>query len=114
ANVRQVPDGLHCLVATKNRAALVAEGHGTARWLIPMVDAYIGEGDRRGSTTVASRGRSPPGQEGVPNVIQDVDAEFHFDDSDPTWSETNYFGFYNAEHRLNVGVYALFRTTVGS
>ena len=48
------------------------------------------------------------------NVIVDVDADFHTEEGDPTWSETNYFGFYNAEHHLNVGVYALFRPNVGS
>ncbi len=46
-------------------------------------------------------------------MIQDVDAEFHPAEDDPTWAETNYFGFFNAEHHLNVGVYALFRPNLG-
>jgi hypothetical protein len=46
-------------------------------------------------------------------VINDQDAEFHSTDPDPTWAETNFFGFYNAEQRLNVGVYALFRPNIG-
>jgi hypothetical protein len=46
-------------------------------------------------------------------VINDQDAEFHSTDPDPTWAETNFFGFYNAEERLNVGVYALFRPNIG-
>jgi hypothetical protein len=46
-------------------------------------------------------------------VIKDEDAEFHAAEADPTWAETNFFGFYNAEHRLNVGVYALFRPNLG-
>ena len=29
------------------------------------------------------------------------------------WAETNFFGFYNAEAKLNIGVYALFRTNLG-
>ena len=33
-------------------------------------------------------------------MIRDEDAEFHAPDTDdPTWAETNYFGFYNAEER---------------
>lgn len=46
-------------------------------------------------------------------VMQDRDAEFHATDGDPTWAETNFFGFYNAEVPLNVGVYALFRPNLG-
>ncbi len=46
-------------------------------------------------------------------MIKDQDAEFHVTDSDPTWAETNFFGFFNAEHKLNVGVYALFRPNLG-
>jgi hypothetical protein len=46
-------------------------------------------------------------------VIKDQDAEFHDTDADPTWAETNFFGFYNAEEHLNVGVYALFRPNLG-
>lgn len=46
-------------------------------------------------------------------MINDQDAEFHSTDPDPTWAETNFFGFYNAEERLNVGVYALFRPNIG-
>jgi hypothetical protein len=47
-------------------------------------------------------------------MIVDVDAEFHATDADePTWAETNFFGFYNAERHLNVGVYALFRPNLG-
>jgi hypothetical protein len=46
-------------------------------------------------------------------MIKDQDAEFHNTDPDPTWAETNFFGFYNAEERLNVGVYALFRPNIG-
>jgi hypothetical protein len=46
-------------------------------------------------------------------VIQDDDAQFHSGGNDPTWAETNFFGFFNAEQRLNVGVYALFRQNLG-
>jgi hypothetical protein len=47
-------------------------------------------------------------------VITDRDAEFHEDDTnDPTWGETNYFGFYSAQAPLNVGVYTLFRPHLG-
>lgn len=47
-------------------------------------------------------------------MIRDDDVEFHAADAgDPTWAETNYWGFYNAEHRLNCGVYALFRPNLG-
>ena len=47
-------------------------------------------------------------------MITDEDAEFHAPtEPDPTWAETNFFGFYNAEERLNVGVYALFRPNLG-
>src|SRR4030095_8294496 len=61
----------------------------------------------------------PWGAEFVPpantrhGVIQARDAEFHATESDPTWAETNFFGFYNARERLNVGVYALFRPNLG-
>jgi hypothetical protein len=48
-------------------------------------------------------------------VIRDDDAAFHAPNpAEPTWAETNYFGFYNAEEHLNVGVYALFRTNLGT
>ncbi|PZQ50713.1 MAG: hypothetical protein DI556_06235 [Rhodovulum sulfidophilum] len=47
-------------------------------------------------------------------MILDSDAELHAADKDkPNWAETNFFGFYNAEEKLNVGVYALFRTNLG-
>jgi len=47
-------------------------------------------------------------------MITDDDAEFHAPaEGDPTWSETNYFGFYSATEPLNVGVYALFRPNLG-
>lgn len=46
-------------------------------------------------------------------MIQDHDAQFHAADPDPTWAETNFFGFYNAQARLNIGVYALFRPNLG-
>lgn len=47
-------------------------------------------------------------------MIRDEDAELHGTEPDqPTWAETNFFGFYNAEERLNVGVYALFRPNLG-
>lgn len=46
-------------------------------------------------------------------MMQDRDAEFHATEPDPTWAETNFFGFYSAEHCLNVGVYALFRPNLG-
>lgn len=47
-------------------------------------------------------------------MLDDSDAEFHA--SSPAqldWAETNFFGFYNAEAHLNVGVYALFRPNLG-
>lgn len=46
-------------------------------------------------------------------MIKDSDAQFHDTDGDPTWAETNYFGFFNAEESLNIGVYALFRPNLG-
>ena len=46
-------------------------------------------------------------------MIKDADAEFHTPDADKlNWAETNFFGFYNAEERLNIGVYTLFRTNL--
>ena len=48
-------------------------------------------------------------------MIRDEDAAFHAPNpAEPTWAETNFFGFYNAEEHLNVGVYALFRTNLGT
>ncbi|HEY3650661.1 MAG TPA: hypothetical protein VGL33_22035 [Streptosporangiaceae bacterium] len=47
-------------------------------------------------------------------MIKAGDADFHAPTSDdPTWAETNFFGFYVPEVPLNVGVYALFRPNVG-
>ena len=47
-------------------------------------------------------------------MIRDEDVHFHATDpAQPNWAETNYFGFYNAEEKLNVGVYALFRPNLG-
>lgn len=47
-------------------------------------------------------------------MITPDDADFHKPTSDdPTWAETNFFGFYVPEATLNVGVYALFRPNVG-
>ncbi|MFT4563228.1 MAG: hypothetical protein ACI9BW_002982 [Gammaproteobacteria bacterium] len=47
-------------------------------------------------------------------MLNDLDAEFHsFRPDQRDWAETNYFGFYNAEAHLNVGVYALFRPNLG-
>jgi hypothetical protein len=47
-------------------------------------------------------------------VIKDEDVEFHeTDPNQPNWAETNYFGFFNAEARLNIGVYGLFRPNLG-
>src|ERR1700742_3671442 len=47
-------------------------------------------------------------------MITDADAEFHPpDDGDPTWGETNFFGFYSADVPINVGVYTLFRPNLG-
>lgn len=46
-------------------------------------------------------------------MIVASDVEFHDPDHDKlNWAETNFFGFYNAERRLNIGVYALFRTNL--
>ncbi|PWR21679.1 DUF7064 domain-containing protein [Zavarzinia compransoris] len=46
-------------------------------------------------------------------MILDSDAEFHKPDADKlNWAETNFFGFYNAEEKLNIGIYALFRTNL--
>lgn len=46
-------------------------------------------------------------------MIEASDAEFHVADADKlNWAETNFFGFYNAAEKLNVGVYALFRTNL--
>jgi hypothetical protein len=47
-------------------------------------------------------------------MITAADAEFHQPDGpDPTWGETNFFGFYSATEPLNVGVYTLFRPNLG-
>lgn len=46
-------------------------------------------------------------------MIKDSDAQFHDTDGNLNWAETNYFGFFNAEERLNIGVYALFRPNLG-
>jgi hypothetical protein len=47
-------------------------------------------------------------------MIHKTDAEFHAPTSDdPAWAETNYFGFYVPELRMNGGVYALFRPNLG-
>ncbi|WP_454625397.1 DUF7064 domain-containing protein [Bradyrhizobium cenepequi] len=47
-------------------------------------------------------------------MIQDEDVHFHKADAGvPNWAETNFFGFFNAEATLNVGVYALFRPNLG-
>lgn len=48
-------------------------------------------------------------------MIKDSDVEFH--PADPNyhdWAETNYFGFYNAEHRLVGNIYTVFRPNVGA
>jgi hypothetical protein len=46
-------------------------------------------------------------------MIRPEDAEFHIPDANqPSWAETNYFGFYNVEKHLNIGIYALFRTNL--
>jgi hypothetical protein len=48
-------------------------------------------------------------------MIIDADAEFHsVEDANPIWAETNFFGFYNAQEHLNIGVYALFRPQLGT
>ena len=48
-------------------------------------------------------------------MIHDQDAEFHPGPYDePTWAETNYFGFYlKGERPTNIGVYGLFRPNMG-
>jgi len=47
-------------------------------------------------------------------MIKDEDVRFHeTDPKQPNWAETNYFGFYNVEEKLNIGVYALFRPNLG-
>ena len=47
-------------------------------------------------------------------MITDADAEFHAPDKDePTWGETNFFGFYSADVPINIGVYTLFRPNLG-
>ncbi len=47
-------------------------------------------------------------------MITAADAEFHPpDESDPTWGETNFFGFYSSDEPLNIGVYTLFRPNLG-
>jgi hypothetical protein len=59
-------------------------------------------------------GSAPCGATEAAIVIDDVDADFHeTDPAEPTWAETNFFGFYQAEKCLNVGVYALFRPNLG-
>ncbi len=47
-------------------------------------------------------------------MIVAADADFHETDAgEPTWAETNFFGFYNADMPLNIGVYTLFRPNLG-
>jgi hypothetical protein len=47
-------------------------------------------------------------------MITDEDSRFHLPTGhDPTWAETNYFGFYVPQLRMNCGVYALFRPSLG-
>jgi hypothetical protein len=57
-------------------------------------------------------------------MITDADAEFHAPDpGDPSWAETNFFGFYSVAgdgaagdgtaEPLNIGVYTLFRPNLG-
>jgi hypothetical protein len=47
-------------------------------------------------------------------VITPADAALHVPTSDdPTWAETNFWGFYVPELKLNCGVYALFRPNLG-
>src|SRR5437867_10414228 len=47
-------------------------------------------------------------------VITAADASLHAPTSDdPTWTETNFFGFYVPELQLNCGVYTLFRANLG-
>ena len=47
-------------------------------------------------------------------MIKPEDASLHPPTSDdPTWAETNFFGFYVPEINLNCGVYALFRPNLG-
>lgn len=48
-------------------------------------------------------------------MITDADVDFHAPQADAhDWAETNYFGFYNAEHRLVGNVYTVFRPNVGA
>lgn len=48
-------------------------------------------------------------------MITPADVEFHeVENNNLTWAETNFFGFYNAEEHLNIGVYALFRPQLGT
>ena len=47
-------------------------------------------------------------------MFDDSDAEFHgYEPEQLDWAETNFFGFYNAQAHLNIGVYALFRPNLG-
>ena len=47
-------------------------------------------------------------------MITAADASLHQPTSDdPTWAETNFFGFYVPELALNCGVYTLFRANLG-
>jgi hypothetical protein len=47
-------------------------------------------------------------------MIQALDGSLHQPTSDdPTWAETNFFGFYVPELKMNCGIYALFRTNLG-
>ena len=60
--------------------------------------------DHRNTTYIASGWEA--------RMIAASDVEFHLPDADePNWAETNFFGFYNADRRLNIGVYALFGRT---
>ena len=47
-------------------------------------------------------------------MITAGDASLHRPTSDdPTWAETNFFGFYVPDLQLNCGVYTLFRANLG-
>ena len=47
-------------------------------------------------------------------MITVADASLHAPTSDdPTWAETNFFGFYVPDLALNCGVYTLFRANLG-
>src|SRR4051812_2694221 len=95
-----------------------------------MVSGLIPVGQRRGAPLSRAALAPAPATAEAPGdprhnraapwrspVIRDEDAQFHPPTSDdPLWAETNYFGLYagqDTDRPVNIGLYALHRTTLG-